>query len=118
MVKSKLDKIVQDLIPPSLVLLLVVTIIELFYGIGKYAVLIDIFDIYVIIIFAIDLYFRWFETPRIIPYIKKHFLDIIATIPFNLIFLGLESLTLVRGLRGVRFITKISKFEQSYMDFK
>ncbi|MBT3297890.1 amino acid permease [archaeon] len=109
--KSKLDSIIQLLIPPSLVLLLIVTIIDLFYEIGIItSVLIDIFDIYVIIIFAIDLYFRWFETPKLIPYIKKHFLDIIATIPFNLIFLGIQGLTLVRALRGIRLISRFSKF--------
>ena len=90
MVRSRLDKIVGYLIPPSLVLLLVVTIIELFYGVGKVmSFFIDIFDVYVIAIFAIDLYYRWHETPRFVPYVKKHILDIIATIPFNLIFWGL-----------------------------
>ena len=109
--RNKLDSIVQLLIPPSLVLLLVVTVIELFYGVGKaMSVLIDIFDIYVIIIFAIDLYYRWFETPQFLPYIKKHSLDIIATIPFNLIFWGIEGLALIKALRSVRFIARISRF--------
>jgi len=109
--KNKLDKVIQLLIPPSLVLLLIVTIIELFYNISsRTAFFIDVFDIYVIIIFAIDLYFRWFETPKFIPFVKKHFLDIIATIPFNLIFLGIEGLVLIRALRGVRLISSIAKF--------
>jgi basic amino acid/polyamine antiporter, APA family len=111
MIKNKLDKLIQLLIPPSLVLLLVVTVIELFYGVGKVmSIFIDIFDIYVVIIFAIDLYFRWFETPHFIPYVKKHILDIIATIPFNLIFLGIEGLALIKALRGVRFIARIARF--------
>ncbi|MBU0460437.1 MAG: APC family permease [Nanoarchaeota archaeon] len=109
--RSKLDNIVQLLIPPSLVLLIVVTIIELFYGVGKsMSIFIDIFDIYVIIIFAIDLYYRWFETPHFWPYVKKHSLDIIATIPFNLIFWGVEGLALIKALRGVRLIARISRF--------
>ena len=62
---SSLDNTVQLLIPPSLVLLLVFTIIDLFYGFGKFAILIDIFDLYVIAIFAIDLHFRWKETKNI-----------------------------------------------------
>ncbi|HDN58539.1 MAG TPA: amino acid permease, partial [Candidatus Marinimicrobia bacterium] len=111
MIRNKLDKIVQLLIPPSLVLLLLVTIIELFYGVGKgMSIFIDVFDIYVVIIFAIDLYYRWQETPHFIPYVKKHILDIIATIPFNLIFLGVQGLALTRALRGVRFITRIARF--------
>ncbi len=108
--RSNLDGVIQLLIPPSLVLLLVVTIIELFYGVGKgMSILIDIFDVYVIIIFAIDLYYRWFETPHFFPYIKKHFLDIIATIPFNLIFWGIEGLALIKALRGVRLITRMAR---------
>ncbi|MBU0460876.1 MAG: hypothetical protein KJ597_05270, partial [Nanoarchaeota archaeon] len=96
--RSKLDNIVQLLIPPSLVLLLVVTVIELFYGVGKgMSVFIDLFDIYVITIFAIDLYYRWQETPHFWPYVKKHSLDIIATIPFNLIFWGVEGLALIKA---------------------
>ena len=110
MVRSNLDKTIQLLIPPSLVLLLVVTITELFYGVGKVmSIFIDIFDVYVIIIFAIDLYYRWFETPHIVPYVKKHFLDIIATIPFNLIFLGVEGLVLIRALRGIRIIARVAR---------
>lgn len=106
----KLDKAIQLLIPPSLVLLLVVTIIELFYGVGKVmSIFIDVFDVYVIIIFAIDLYYRWQETPHFFPYIKKHFLDIIATIPFNLIFLGIEGLALIRAFRGVRILARIAR---------
>ncbi len=106
---NRLDKVIQLLIPPSLVLLLVVTIIELFYGVTKFHFLIDIFDAYVIIIFAIDLYFRWFETPHFLPFIKKHTLDIIATIPFNFIFYGIQALTLVRALRGVRIIARVGR---------
>ena len=110
MARNKLDNVIQLLIPPSLVLLLVVTIIELFYGVGKgMSLFIDIFDVYVIIIFAIDLYYRWFETPHLIPYVKKHFLDILATIPFNLIFLGIEGLASLRAFRGVRILARIAK---------
>lgn len=110
MVRNKLDDLIQSLIPPSLILLLTVTIIELFFGVGKTtSIFIDIFDVYVIIIFAIDLYYRWFETPHLLPYIKKHILEIIATIPFNLIFLGIEGLSLIKALRGVRIITRVAR---------
>ena len=110
MSRNKLDDVIQLLIPPSLVLLLVVTVIELFFGVGKVmSYVIDVFDVYVIVIFAIDLYYRWFETPRFFPYVKKHILDIVATIPFNLIFIGIESLTLIRALRGVRIISRVAR---------
>jgi APA family basic amino acid/polyamine antiporter len=108
--RTKLDRIIQLLIPPSLVLLLVVTIIELFYQVGgAFRIFIDIFDAYVIIIFAIDLHYRWKDLPRFWPYVKKHWLDIIATIPFNFIFYGIQGLTLIKALRGVRFLAKIAR---------
>ncbi len=108
--KNKIDEVIQLLIPPSLVILLLVTIIELFFGVSKgVSSFIYMFDIYVIIIFAIDLYYRWFETPQFIPYVKKHYLDIIATIPFNLIFLGIEGLVLIRALRGVKIISRVAR---------
>jgi APA family basic amino acid/polyamine antiporter len=109
MPQNKLDAAVQSIIPPALVLLLTVTIIELFYDVAKYSTLIDIFDLFIITIFAIDLRFRWKELPHFVPFVKKYYLDIIATIPFNFIFLGIEYLALTRALRGVRIISRIAK---------
>ena len=77
---------------------------------GKYSFLIDLFDIFIITLFAIDLYFRWFETPHFIPFVKKHYLDIIATLPFNLIFLGIDYLNFTRALKGVTIVIRAAKF--------
>jgi len=109
MARNKLDETIQLIIPPTLVLLLTVSIIELFYEVGRLSFLIDIFDLFVITIFAIDLYYRWFETPHIIPFVKKHILDIIATIPFNYIFMGVDYLVFTRATRGVRIIARYGK---------
>jgi len=109
MVRNNTDRILQYLIPPSLVILLTVTIIEVFFGVEKIGWFVDFFDMYIIIIFAIDLYYRWWETPHFIPYVKKHYLDIIATIPFNLIFFGIEYLPFIQGLRGVRVVTRATR---------
>ena len=91
-------------------MLLTVTIIEFFYDVGKFSFLIDIFDLVVIVIFAIDLYFRWFETPHFFAYTKKHFLDIIATIPFNYLFMGIDYLVFTRALRGVRIFSRFARY--------
>ncbi len=104
MARNQLDRLVQTIIPPLLILLLTVSIIELFYNVARYSFLIDIFDIIVILIFSIDLFYRWFDTPRLGPYLKKHWIDIIATIPFNLIFIGADYLIFTRALRGVRLL--------------
>jgi basic amino acid/polyamine antiporter, APA family len=101
--RNKLDDKVQLLIPPALILLMVVTIFELFYELSLgWRFLIDIFDLFVVAIFAIDLYYRWFESKTLVEYLKKHWIDIIATIPFSLIFLYHDGVALTRGLRGVR----------------
>ena len=91
-------------------MLLTVSIIELFYDVTNFTTLIDIFDIFIIAIFAIDLRFRWKELPHFIPFVKKYYLEIIATIPFNFIFLGIEYLAFTRALRGVRIVARIARF--------
>jgi APA family basic amino acid/polyamine antiporter len=90
-------------------LLLTVSIIELFYDVARFSTLIDIFDVFIIVIFATDLRFRWKELPHFVPFVKKYYLEIIATIPFNFIFLGIEYLAFTRALRGVRIISRIAK---------
>ncbi|MBW2967671.1 amino acid permease [Candidatus Woesearchaeota archaeon] len=90
-------------------MLLVATIVEAFYDVAEYYVLIDFFDIFVIAVFALDLYYRKKETPEWGQYLKKHWLDIIATIPFNFIFIGVEGLGFIRALRGVRIIARYGK---------
>lgn len=101
---SHTEKYVGYLIPPTLVALLVFTIAELFYG--WQSVLIEVFDAFVIILFAVDLYYRWKTLPVLGPYVKKYWLDIIATIPFGLIFWGIEGLALLQGLRGIRILSE------------
>lgn len=100
--KNKLDRNIQLLIPPLLIILLTVSLFELFFNISKYSFIIDLFDLFVVVIFVIDLYFRWQETPSFIPFIKKHYIEIIATIPFNLIFIGFDYLVFTRGIRAAR----------------
>ena len=109
MAKNSIDEVVQLIIPPLLVALLTLSIFELFTDLSAYALWIDVFDIIVIVIFAIDLYHRWFEVRRIGPFLKKYWPDIIATIPFNLIFLGVEYLVFTRALRGVRIVSRAAR---------
>lgn len=108
-VQSRFDQIIQHIIPIALVLLLTASIIELFYDVSQYYLLIDFFDVFIIIIFAIDLYYRWQETPHLWSYLRKHWLDIIATIPFNFIFIGIEGLGFLRALRGVRIVARYGR---------
>ncbi|MFH1669859.1 MAG: hypothetical protein ABIA62_08085, partial [Candidatus Woesearchaeota archaeon] len=63
--QSKFDEIIQSIIPIALVLLLVASIIEMFYDVSQYYILIDFFDVFVIVVFAVDLYYRWKELPHL-----------------------------------------------------
>ena len=107
--RSKVDEIVQNVIPIALVLLLTASIAELFYDVSEYYLMIDIFDMFVVIIFAIDLFYRWKETPHAGEFLRKHWLEIIATIPFNMIFIGVDYLIFLRALRGVRIVTRMTR---------
>ena len=103
--KSDLDTIVSLLIPPSLIILLTITIFDLFFGIlPQLSVFVNMFDAYIIILFAVDLYYRYQEQKSIQGWFTHYWLDIIATIPFNFLFLGVEGLALTQGLRGVRIL--------------
>jgi len=42
--------------------------------------------------------------------VRKHWLDIIATIPFNFIFIGADYLIFTRALRGVRAVARYARF--------
>lgn len=108
--KSKLDNLVQTLIPPLLVILLTLSILEIFTDVSRYTLLIDAFDLFLVLVFIIDLYYRWFETPNFPEYMKKHWLDIIASIPFNLIFLGVDYLVFTRALKGVKIVSRAARF--------
>ncbi|MBW2964016.1 amino acid permease [Candidatus Woesearchaeota archaeon] len=90
-------------------LLLTASIAELFYDLSKYYLLIDFFDVFVVAVFVVDLYYRWKDLPHFGPYIRKHWLDILATIPFNIIFMGADYLQFTRALRGVRLIARYSR---------
>ena len=108
-IQSKFDEIIQNIIPIALVLLLIASITELFYNVAEYYILIDFFDVFIITVFAIDLYYRWKELPQFVPYVKKHWMDILATIPFNFIFIGMEYIQFTRALRGVRIIARYGR---------
>jgi len=95
---SQLDRVVQKLIPPTLIALLTVTIYDWFFGQIAW---IGYFDAFVITIFAIDLWYRYQESSSFIDWARVYWLDIIATIPFNLIF---TSLVWFRAFRGVRIL--------------
>ena len=88
----KIEVLVDQLIPPVLAALLIVTIGELFFShqFGWYKQYADLFDGFVVLIFAVDLGFKYERVRKLPEFIRKYWLQIIATIPFFLVFRVLE----------------------------
>ena len=89
---QKIEVIVDRLIPPILAVLLIVIVGELFFPdqFPEYKLYADIFDGFVILIFAIDLGFKYSRVRKLPAFLRKYWLEVIATLPFFLVFRLLE----------------------------
>jgi hypothetical protein len=86
----KIEVIVDKAIPPCLILLLMIIVLELgfhdlveHYHLGHW---IEIADYIVIGVFVIDLIFKWMRTRHVPLFLKSYWLDILAVFPFFLLF--------------------------------
>ncbi len=88
----EIEVLVDRLIPLCLLLLPAVFIIEIYFSWIKntYHYWFDLFDIVVIAIFLIDLFFKYERVRKMKVFLKEYWLDIIAVLPFFLIFRFLE----------------------------
>ncbi len=88
----KIEVLVDRLIPPILAALLIVIVGELFFShqFEWYKHYADFFDGFVILVFVADLSFKYSRIRKLPTFAKKYWLEIIATIPFFLIFRFLE----------------------------
>ena len=90
----KIEVWVDKAIPPCLIVLLVVIILELgfddmveHYHLHPYILVAD----YIVIgIFVLDLVFKYMRTRHIPKFVRKYWLDILAVFPFFLIFRAFE----------------------------
>ena len=96
---KKIEVVVDKIIPLLLVILLFVIIAELLFKeeINNYIVYIDIFDMFLIIIFSVDLMFKYSRTRKMKFFFKRYWLEIIAIFPFFLIFRLYEGFALFFG---------------------
>ncbi|MBN1543994.1 hypothetical protein JW898_00870 [Candidatus Woesearchaeota archaeon] len=86
----KVEVIVDKAIPPCLILLLIIIVMDLgfpdlveHYHLHYYILTAD----YIIIaIFVADLFFKWLRTMHAPLFLKKYWLDILAVFPFFLLF--------------------------------
>ena len=84
----KIEVIVDGLIPPILAALLIIIVGELFFSqqLAWYKHYADLFDGFVVLIFAADLGFKYERIRKLPKFLKKYWLQVIATIPFFLVF--------------------------------
>lgn len=85
---EKIEEYNKKIIPIAIVLLLFIIIFELFLHIENHTVelLVHIADIFVIIVFVIDLIFLAIHARSVKFFFKNYWLDIIAVFPFALFF--------------------------------
>ena len=96
----KLEVFIDKAIFPALLVLLAIILLELFFKdvLEHYHLYIEIADGIVILIFLIDLVFKYLSTKNIPNFLKKYWLEIIAVIPFFWIFRAFEGFARIFGL--------------------
>ncbi|MBI2145630.1 hypothetical protein HYU18_04915 [Candidatus Woesearchaeota archaeon] len=88
----KIEVLIDKLVAPILAALLVIIIGEFFFAhqFEIYKHYADWFDGFVVLIFAIDLGFKYSRVRKLPTFVKKYWLEILATIPFFLVFRLME----------------------------
>jgi len=97
-----LEVVIDRLIPYMLILLLFIIIGEIFYSheLESYHFWIEIIDIFIILVFTFDLFFKYQRVRNIKLFLKKYWLDIIAIFPFFLVFRLFEEIGLINRIVG------------------
>ena len=92
-----IERGVDHSIPAALLLLLVVIIAEIFFyrEAEPYHFYIEVIDWFVVILFVIDLTFKYRGLPNPVAFVKKYWLDILAVFPFYLVFRVFETILLL-----------------------
>jgi hypothetical protein len=103
---QKVEKLVDFLIPYTLILLLIIILLELFFAsvVEPYEHYILMLDYFILFVFIIDLVFKYKRSRDIPNFLKTSWLDIIAVFPFFLIFRLIEEFV---------SITKLGELTQS-----
>ncbi len=105
----KTEKIVDAAIPVLLIVFLFVIAVEIFFPqeIEPFKNHIDIFDTTLILLFALDLFFKYQRMMNFPKFIKKYWLQIIAIVPFYAVFRVMEYLQLAElASKGGQFVNE------------
>lgn len=111
----KVEKLVDRIIPPLLVVLLLIIIADIFFAeeFAPYHLYVDYFDAFLISVFAADLAFKFHRVRKVPKFIRMYWIEIIATIPFFLIFRFMEFFRLDEILeQGQRFAHEAGELEK------
>jgi len=114
----KLEKLVDSMIGLLLIILLLIIAGELFFSeqFKPYHTYVDYFDMFLISVFTIDLAFKFNRVRKISKFLKSYWLQIIAIIPFFLIFRFTEFFSLrifiERGQEVAHELPEIQKLER------
>lgn len=100
-----IELLVDRLIPYLLFLLVFAAIIDLFFSTlyFRYLIEFEVFDVFVITVFTLDLIFKYHWARGQKGFLRRHWLDVVAIIPFFLVFRLAEGLLLVTEEIGTRF---------------
>lgn len=102
---EKLEKLVDKLIPYALVLLLILIFVEFTIDTKPYEFILGIIDESILLLFIIDLIFKYHRVKTNMEFFKKYWLEIIAAFPFYLIIrVYAEIVELGRGVEEAQKI--------------
>lgn len=90
----KVEKVVDYLIPPAVIVLFAVIIIELFMAdfAAKYSLWITIADYCVLFVFLLDVIFKYIRIKPFKRFLRESWIDILVVFPFGLIFRAFEGI--------------------------
>ena len=85
---SKVEVFIDSLIPVAIILIITITVAEVFFSkfVQPYYWVIDVIDLAIIWVFIMDLYFKFKHAKSIPAFLKRYWIYIIAIFPFFLIF--------------------------------
>ncbi len=85
---QKIERAVDNAVPYALVILFVAIVVEFVYAdqVAPYSFYFNLIDWAVILFFVLDLSFKFRKVPKLKDFMRKYWLDIIATIPFFIVF--------------------------------
>ncbi|MEK6841248.1 MAG: ion transporter [Nanoarchaeota archaeon] len=98
----KVEVLVDKSIPYLVLILLILIILDVFYHekILPYENQILVLDYFIVIIFIMDLGFKYYRVKSAKEFLKKYWIDIIVVIPFFLIFRLVEEIMLLTRVSG------------------